>query len=72
MIKPSLHVSNVSCSLNIQLKKHVEKMHQSCMKYQCEECEFATDFVANVWVHTLDEHPEKCLRFKEIKLSTQL
>ena len=42
-------------------------MHQAYMKYQCEECEFATDFVANLWEHTLNQHPEKCSRFDEIK-----
>ena len=54
------------CNLNIKLKKHMKTMHKSDKKYTCEECDFGTAFVANVWEHTLTQHPNKSYRFNEI------
>ena len=30
-------------------------------KYSCKECDFATDYVANTWRHTLKQHPDPSL-----------
>ena len=48
--------------LNIQMKKHKTAKHQDS-KYNCKECSYTTDYVANTWEHTVDKHPDKSLEF---------
>ena len=49
------------CRLNIQLNNHMKVKHPIEAKYNCKECEYVTNYVANTWVHTLKEHPDKSL-----------
>ena len=51
------------CRLNIQLKKHTTKKHPSESKYNCNEYGFETNYVANTWEHTLEQHPDKSFEF---------
>ena len=51
------------CKYNIQLRKHLRAMHVMDQKYNCKECEYKTDYVANTWKHTLNQHPDKPLEF---------
>ena len=48
-----------SCRLNIQLKKHVEDKHSTFMRHKCDNCDFSSDLIANVWLHNLSEHQDK-------------
>ena len=50
------------CRLNIQMKKHMKMKHDES-KYSCNECSFTTNYVANTWEHTVDQHPDKSLNF---------
>ena len=52
------------CRLNIQLKKHRMLKHEDESKYSCKECGYTTDYVANTWVHTHEEHPDKSFELK--------
>ena len=49
------------CRLNIQLKKHYEKKHINPKLYSCNECDYTTNFIANTWEHTIEEHPDKSM-----------
>ena len=55
------------CKYNIQLRKHLRAMHVMDQKYNCKECEYKTDYVANTWKHTLNQHPDKPLEFTREK-----
>ena len=50
-----------SCKLNIQLKKHISSKHgdKNLEKYNCKNCDFVSTFIADMWKHTLDSHPER-------------
>ena len=37
------------------------------MKHTCEQCEYGTNFIANIWEHSLSHHPKKSPQFKEIE-----
>ena len=60
------------CRLNIQLKKHIKTKHQDVKKYNCEECYFSINFVANQWEHSFKQHPEQTFRFNEIQSENTL
>ena len=45
--------------LNIQLKKHKERKHINTMKYKCSGCYYSSDHLAEMWKHSLDEHPNE-------------
>ena len=51
------------CRLNIQLKKHMKTKHEAPNKYNCKECEYSSDFIADAWEHTLKQHPDKSVQF---------
>ena len=51
------------CRLNIQLKKHIVNTHQAEANYNCKECGYTTDYVADTWQHTLNEHPDQSFQF---------
>ena len=55
------------CKYNIQLRKHLRAIHVMDQKYNCKECEYKTDYVANTWKHTLNQHPDKPLEFTREK-----
>ena len=53
------------CVLNIQLRKHIQSVHQSRC-YKCKECSFSSEYIADAWKHTnmkhglnQDEHDDK-------------
>ena len=50
-----------ACKLNIQLKKHMKKDHsetQDTPKYGCEECNFTSNYLADAWTHSVEQHKE--------------
>ena len=50
------------CNLNIQMKKHIKKIHVGSEKepnYFCNLCDFTTNFVDQLWNHKLEEHGDK-------------
>ena len=49
------------CRYNIQIRKHLKILHLMGQKYSCKEFDFATDYVANTWRHTLKQHPDPSL-----------
>ena len=51
------------CILNIQMKKHILKKHFNISKYRCKECEFETNFIADIWEHALNQHPDTSSQF---------
>ena len=55
-----------SCNLNIKLKRHIERCHALESKYSCDECQFTSNFVANIWEHTRQNHPS-LHNFSELK-----
>ena len=52
------------CRLNIQMKKHMKLKHEES-RYNCIECSFTTNYVANTWEHTVDQHPDKSLNLTQ-------
>ena len=52
------------CRYVIQRKKHMDKIHKSEPQYKCKKCNFSTEFVVDVWEHTLVAHPEESDDFK--------
>ena len=40
---------NFKCRLNIQLKKHLKTSHEVRYKYNCKECAFTANLVADFW-----------------------
>ena len=52
-------------TLNIQLKNHIRKKHPSNEKYNCRECEFASNYVADLWKHTYEEHSDQTSQFDQ-------
>ena len=53
------------CTSNIQLKNHIRKKHPSNEKYNCRECEFASNYVADLWKHTYEEHSDQTSQFDQ-------
>ena len=53
------NLCDYSCRYNIQLRKHLRTIHLMEQKYTCKECEYSTDYVANTWKHTVNQHPDK-------------
>ena len=50
--------NDYKCKYNIQLKKHSQNKHKSTAAYNCNACNFSTEFVASVWEHTAADHPD--------------
>jgi hypothetical protein len=55
------------CRLNIQLKKHIDVKHmvKASGKYNCKECGYVSEFIADAWNHTLAKHPDKSYEFNK-------
>jgi predicted component of viral defense system (DUF524 family) len=51
------------CRLNIQMKNHLNAKHQAIPKYSCKECKFTTEFIADSWKHTFNQHPDNSVEF---------
>jgi hypothetical protein len=54
------------CLLNIQLKKHKKAVHEvqeSELKYDCEKCAFATNYLLHLWEHREQKHPDQTPTF---------
>ena len=45
-----------TCALNIQLKKHIEKMHIKEKRFKCKDCNFSSEVINETWEHSLSEH----------------
>ena len=45
------------CKYNIELKRHKEKKHSAQPKYNCDHCDFTTNYLGNAWEHSLNIHP---------------
>ena len=45
------------------MKKHILKKHCNISKYRCKECEFETNFIADIWEHALKQHPDTSSQF---------
>ena len=50
--------NDYKCKYNIQLKKHSQNKHKSTAAYNCNACNFSTEFVDSVWEHTAADHPD--------------
>ena len=48
------------------MKKHMERVHSAEVKYKCEECNYASSFVASLWQHTMTEHEQMLHRLHEV------
>jgi hypothetical protein len=53
-----------TCSLNIQMKKHLKENHEETPKYICKECRFTSNYIYDAWKHGFEEHPENPTEFK--------
>ena len=55
------------CRLNIQLKKHTDLKHKDdeVEKYACKKCGFCSNFIADIWKHAFEKHPEKTNDFNQ-------
>ena len=55
------------CRLNIQLKKHTDLKHKDdeVEKYACKKCGFCSNFIADIWKHAFEKHPEKTNDFEQ-------
>ena len=51
------------CKLNIQLKNHMKTKHQTDSRYSCKECQYTSNYIADVWEHNFTEHPEKSVEY---------
>ena len=54
---------NFKCRLNIQLKKHLKTSHEVRYKYNCKECAFTANLVADFWKHSLTKHPDDAIPY---------
>ena len=64
------------CGLNIKLRKHKQKHHiqqpdskepSPKLKYQCDGCDFSSDYRVQTVKHRLSEHPELATKFLPTK-----
>ena len=44
------------CKYNIQLKNHTKTSHEVKHKYECKECSYSTNYIADVWEHMFRKH----------------
>ena len=54
------------CLLNIRLKKHKKAVHEvqeNDLKYNCEKCAFATNYLLHLWEHREQKHPDQTPTF---------
>ena len=55
------------CRLNIQLKKHKKTSHlpdsDVKLKYKCDACSFASEYIMHLWDHRQKLHPEQLQDF---------
>ena len=49
---------NFRCKYNIELKKHRDSAHSDITKYNCNYCDFVTNYLGNAWEHSLNMHPQ--------------
>ena len=55
-----------SCRLNIQMRKHKRNEHVHEQKHACSNCSYVSNFIADMWEHTIQVHPEKSYQLNEI------
>ena len=64
-------ICEYKCLLQIQLKNHMKSNH-TAMKYKCKDCDYFTDYIANIWEHTSVKHNENLPNFTEEKNDTMI
>ena len=54
---------NYQCRLNIEMKNHMKRKHETSLKYTCKNCDYESNYVADVWEHTVNQHPDNSPQF---------
>lgn len=56
-----------TCKLNIQLRKHKKSAHigkeNTELRFQCDSCAFASNYVLHMWEHRQANHPQNIPQF---------